>query len=103
MGQMLAGMAKPASLMSEPQQRLHHRQRQQLGIRQLRRDADLGTPGHQIGPILQRVIDPRVQCRRKGVQIGVHETSTVESGLATPIMDALQRANADRQPLELII
>ena len=100
---MLSGVTKPASLVGEPQQRLHHGQRQQLRVGQFRRDADLRAPWDQVGPVLQRVIDPRVQCSGKGVQIGVHETSQVESGLATPILDALHRANADRQPLESVI
>ena len=44
MSEMLSGVTQPASLRGEPQQRLHHRQRQQLGVGQLRGDPDLRAP-----------------------------------------------------------
>jgi hypothetical protein len=102
-GQVLVGVAQPTSLVSEPQQRLHHRQRQQLGVGQLWGDADLRSPRAQVRTFLQRVIDPRVQCGREGVQIGVHQILQGRRGEATPIMDALRSAHADHHPLELVI
>jgi hypothetical protein len=52
--------------------------------------------------VLQGVIDVHVQCGSEGVQVGVHETSTVE-GFAAPIMDTLTTSHADPHPLELAI
>lgn len=71
--EMLVSMAKPAGFLVEALQHLQHRQRQQLSIRQLRRDPDPRPPWHQLRAVLQHVINARVQCNGKGVQIGVHE------------------------------
>ena len=68
---MRSGVAEPASLVGEAQQRLHHRQRQQLGIGQLRGNADLGRHGARSGRSFSVSWIPR-QCGREGVQIGVH-------------------------------
>jgi hypothetical protein len=41
-------VAKPLSLGGEAQNGLHHRERDQLGIGQLRSDPDRRTPGRQM-------------------------------------------------------
>ena len=76
--EMVAGIAQPAGLRHEPGEGLQHRQRDQLGVGQLRPERTL-RPGRRQGRvILQCVIDADVQCSSEGVQIGVHETSKVD-------------------------
>jgi len=54
------------------QQRLHHRQRDDLGVTDLWGDPDLGPVGKTLRMALQQIIGTGRECGRKGVQVGVH-------------------------------
>jgi hypothetical protein len=97
------GMAEPTGLVLEAQQDLQDRQGEQLRVAQLRCDRNPGPPRAQLPTILQRVIDPHVQCSGEGVQVGVHETSTGRTDQAAPIIDTLTASHEDPHPLELVI
>ncbi len=63
---------------AEAEERLDDRERQQLGVRQLRAQADLGPRSSQLRAYLQFVVDLDIQCGREGVEVGVHEASRVD-------------------------
>jgi hypothetical protein len=105
-GQVLAGMPQPAGLAGEPEQGLHHRQGDQLGVRDLRADPDCRPPRRSFWRGLQQVISTDVEFGGEGVQVGVHENLRVRRWVATPILGThrlKQGANAGSHPLELII
>lgn len=56
----------------EAQHRVHHRQDDQLGVAELRRDACGRPPGSELRRILQQVVGLDVQCGREGVQLSLH-------------------------------
>src|SRR5258706_3609057 len=57
----LAGKTNPATLVVEPEQRLHHRHRDQLGVGDLRGDPDPRPPPVELRRRLQLVVDPDVE------------------------------------------
>jgi len=66
------GVSQPACLAGVSEQRLHHRQRDDLGVADLRRDPDLGPVGNPLRMALQQIVGTGIECGRKGVQVGVH-------------------------------
>jgi hypothetical protein len=72
------GEAEEPGLRTEAQQGPDDRQRDELGVGELRGDPDDRSVSGQLGTGLQLVVDVHVECRAKGVQIGVHETSKVK-------------------------
>lgn len=102
------GVADEAGFITVAEQRLKHSQRQQLGVRQLRRDPDLRAKRNQFGSGDQDVVDHHVQFGRESVQIGVHaRSSRIRVCSTPPILGALARYVVDgralRDPLELTI
>jgi hypothetical protein len=77
--QVHAGMADPPGLRGIAQQRLHHRQGDQLSVAELGLQADDWAPRGQVGVLLQQVIGSDVKCGREGVYVVRH----------TMIMDTL--------------
>ena len=78
--QVAAGVAQPAGLGGEAQQRLQDRNGDQLGVGELGRNADAWPPWCQFGCLLQQVVDGDVQCGGEGVQVGVHRASRLDVG-----------------------
>lgn len=72
--QVRAGVPQPAGLGGEPEQGLHHRQGDQLGVGELRGDPHPRSPRRQMRRLLQQVIGLDVQCGREGVQVVRHKT-----------------------------
>ena len=91
--QVSPGVPQPPGLGGEPEQRLHDRQGDQLGVAQPRGDADRRPPRRELRRFLQQVIGPDVQCGREGVQVCLHKL----------ILDALASSPQPSHPLELII
>ena len=64
---------QPAGLAGTAQQRLHHREGDQLGIGDPRRNPDLRANRCAIRRGLQQIVGAYIECRGEGVQTGVHE------------------------------
>jgi hypothetical protein len=75
MAQVAVGVTQPAGLGGEAEQGLHDGQGDQFGVAELGGDADRGSSWRQLRCLLQQLVDLHVQCRREGVQVGVHEAS----------------------------
>ena len=105
MPQVGAGVAQPARLAGVTEQGLHHRERDQLSVADLRRDPDLRAPGRPIGRGLQQIVGAHVQCRREGVQVSVHESLLLiwVSTLILGTLHQLQRTPRRADPLESVI
>ncbi len=69
---MRGGMPQPTGLAAVSEQRLHHRQRDDLGVTDLRGDPDLRPVGNLFWVELQQIVSADIECGRKGVQVGVH-------------------------------
>jgi hypothetical protein len=54
--------------------RLHHCQRDEFGVGELRGDPDGRTPWRQMRRRFQQVVGLHIECRRKGVQVVRHKT-----------------------------
>jgi hypothetical protein len=87
--QMGAGIPQPAGLAGEPQQRLQHREGDQLRVADPRCDPDRRPAGHPFGCGLQQIVGAHVQCRGEGVQISVHESLLPFVWVATLILGTL--------------
>src|SRR6266542_3350010 len=74
------GVAQPARLGGKPQQGLHDRQGDQLGVGELGLYPHAWPPWGQVGCLLQQVVDGDVQCGGEGVQVGVHRASRLDVG-----------------------
>jgi hypothetical protein len=87
MSQVGVGIAHPAGLRGEPEQRLHHRQRDQLGIAKPRHNTDLRSPRRPLRMLFQQVIGSDVECGREGVKIVRHTMimDTLASCLQSPL------------------
>jgi hypothetical protein len=100
------GEAQEPGLRTEPEQGLHHSERDQLGVGELGRDPDRRAIAAQFGVHLQLVIDSHVECRAQGVQIGVHETSGLK-GLGNADLGRLFRVAGGPgftpEPLESLV
>jgi hypothetical protein len=104
-----SGVADELRFGGEPQQRLDHREGDQLRVGQLGGNPDCWALGRPFGVIDQSVIDRHVESRRERVQIRVHSKVLQDQGLlgplivdtlATPVVDTrAERAN----PLELLV
>jgi hypothetical protein len=70
--QVSVGVADPPGLGGVPQQRLHHRQGDQLRVGQLGLQADLGPPRGQVRVLLQQVVGSHIECGREGVYVVRH-------------------------------
>jgi hypothetical protein len=70
------------TIVGQPQQHLTDRQRDQLGVGDLRWMS--GSRADR-----QEVVDLHVKCNRKGVEGGVHAASKVDVAQTTPPFDAL--------------
>ena len=70
--QMRMGVTNEASLRSEPQQSLQHRQGDQLRVRQFRNDPHRGPLRRPLAVSDQQIINPHIQCSHDGVQVWIH-------------------------------
>ncbi len=77
---MVGGLAQPSGLVGSSQQRLHHGQRDDLSVTDLRDDPDLGAVGNPFRVALQQIIGTGIQCGGKGVRVGVHENLRFDVG-----------------------
>ena len=62
------------------QQRLYHRKRYHLGVGDHRGDTHRGAPRNPTRMVLEQVIGTDIQCRGKGIQIGVHANLRFDFG-----------------------
>jgi len=69
-----AGVSQPSGLGGEAEHGLHHREGDQFGIGELRRDPHGRAPGCQARAFIQQVVGRRIECRREGVQVVRYET-----------------------------
>ena len=93
------GVADEAGLGVEPQQRLQHRQGDQLRVRQPRRYPHRRPLRRPFGMRRQQVIDPHIQCSHEGVQVRVHTKVLQDRGLwITPSLDTLTPHMVDPTP-----
>lgn len=72
MPQVAASAAEPLGLGGEAEHALHHRERDSLGVGQVRRDPCRGPPWREMRRLLQQVVDFRRERGREGVQVGCH-------------------------------
>ena len=85
--QVSAGVPDPAGLGGEPEQGLHDRQGDQLGIAELQGPARSRPARGQVRRFLQQVIGSHVQCGSEGVQVCRHKRildTLVPSAQASP-------------------
>ena len=90
------GEAEEPGFGAEAQQGLDDRQRDELGVGELRGDPDDRSVSGQLGMGLQLVVDMHVECRAKGVQIGVRATSKVGMALSNADLGRLFPPVVDR-------
>jgi hypothetical protein len=83
----VAGQSQELAVVGQPQEHLGDRERNELGVADLRR-------GAHTSPFRQEVIHQHVNCREKGVEVGAHEASKVDVAVATPDFGALCRASS---------
>jgi hypothetical protein len=84
----VGGEGEELAVVWEPHEDLGDRQGDELGV---------GDPGRSAGPATrgQEIVGENVNCREKGVELGVHEaTSVVDVALATPSFGALRAASS---------
>ena len=68
-------VAQETGLGSVSQQRLDHRQGDQLGVGQLGSDPHRGSLGHPLGMLDQQIINRHIYCGSEGVEVRVHTRS----------------------------
>ena len=94
----VGGEGEELAVVGEPHEDLGDRQGDELGIADPGRAPRTAAPG-------QEIVGENVNCREKGVELGVHEaTSVVDVALTTPSFGALRAASSQRDGnLESII
>ncbi len=71
-----AGQRQEAAVVGTVEEQLRDRQRDELGVGELRSAAGPGSPG-------QEIVSPHVKCGDEGVEVGAHEASLVDVAVAT--------------------
>jgi len=89
MAQPPAREGQELAVVGQPEHDLGERERDELGV---------GDPGWPAGspPFRQEVVHQHVNCREKGVEVGVHVGSFVDVALATPSFGALRAVSSQR-------
>src|SRR5215211_743895 len=86
----VGGEGEELAVVGEPHEDLGDRQGDELGIADPGRAPRTAAPG-------QEIVGENVNCREKGVELGVHEaTSVVDVALTTPSFGALRAASSQR-------
>ena len=100
--QMGVRVAQETGLGSVSQQRLDHRQGDQLGVGQLGSDPHRGSLGHPLGMLDQQIINCHIYCGSEGVEVRVHTRSPGIGEVFSPqILDTPTPKTVDYPPTPL--
>ena len=95
-------VAQETGLGSVSQQRLDHRQGDQLGVGQLGSDPHRGSLGHPLGMLDQQIINRHIYCGSEGVEVRVHTRSSGIGEVFSPrILDTPTPKTVDYPPTPL--
>ena len=95
-------VAQETGLGSVSQQRLDHRQGDQLGVGQLGSDPHRGSLGHPLGMLDQQIINCHIYCGSEGVEVRVHTRSSGIGEVFSPrILDTPTPKTVDYPPTPL--